>query len=236
MDCTNCGAPLPPKTIRCAFCGSAQDIDLRGRVTMKKGTSERPCPRCKEANGFMVATLLDVDGAQIELDRCADCQGLFFDPGELEAILDGIETRAETVDHRQLLTLIEEETPSDDFANVAYVPCPDCRQLMHRRSFGQRAGVVVDTCKVHGMWLDGGELRRLIRWTQAGGRRHHAEREAEKKALEAQLAKTPSTVPGGLDWDSETGTRRGPFGGRGFVGLDGFDLLEILAGLLRLRP
>ena len=170
MDCINCSAPLPAKTTRCPFCHTINDIDLRGRVTVKRGQTERDCPRCQQS---LTAVMLGVGGEQVEIDRCLKCQGLFFDPGEVETILDGIEQKAESVDHRQLLTLIESETPTEDFETVSYVPCPDCQKLMNRRSFGQKSGVIIDSCHEHGLWLDGGELRRLIRATGRLVRRLH---------------------------------------------------------------
>ncbi len=40
---------------------------------------------------------------------------------------------------------------------------------MHRKLQGQRSGVVVDSCREHGLWLDSGELRQLMEWSRAGG-------------------------------------------------------------------
>lgn len=230
MDCVNCGAPLPPKATRCSFCQTLNDIDLRGRITVQRGTTKRDCPRCREA---LTAVELQIGVENVEIDRCGACHGLFFDPNELNQVLDGIETRADVVDHRQLLTLIEHETPTGDFDQVTYVPCPDCGQLMHRRSVGQQSGVIADSCRDHGLWLDGGELRQLIRWTQAGGRRHHAAQQAEKERLEASLRKTPTVeppaplqVPRGA---GERGSRLGGFG----TAVDLLDVLATVAGWFR---
>ncbi len=235
MDCVNCGAPLPPKTTRCPFCQTLNDVDLRGRITVRRGESSRDCPRCRKA---LTAVLLQVGAEAVEIDRCVACYGLFFDPGEIESVLDAIETRAVEVDHRQLLTLIEQETPTGDFEQVAYVPCPDCGQLMHRRQFGQQSGVIVDTCRDHGLWLDGGELRRLIRWTQAGGHRHHAAADAEKQRLEAQLRKasasggTPSIAPLPSLPSRLTTGEPDPFFGDG-GGFDITDVFSLLASVIR---
>jgi Zn-finger nucleic acid-binding protein len=225
VDCVNCGAPLPPKTTRCSFCQTLNDVDLRGRITFERGTTKRDCPRCGKA---LTAVVVRIGAEAVELDRCKACHGLFFDPGELDAVLDGIETRAETVDHRQLLTLIEEETPTEDFHHVTYLPCPDCGQLMNRRIVGRQSGVISDSCREHGTWLDGGELRQLIRWTQAGGRRHHAVQEAEKRRLEARLRKTPTAEPAAPL--SETSADSGS--GSLFGGFDGaFDVVDVVRAL-----
>lgn len=50
-----------------------------------------------------------------------------------------------------------------------YIPCPDCRQLMNRKNFGNISGVLVDLCKPHGIWFDAGELGRIIRFVMRGG-------------------------------------------------------------------
>jgi len=41
--------------------------------------------------------------------------------------------------------------------------------MMIRRNFGRRSGVVMDVCRDHGTWLDGGELAQIIKWSTAGG-------------------------------------------------------------------
>ena len=228
MNCVNCGAPLPPKTTRCAHCHTLNEVDLRGQVTVRGGTTSRDCPRCKER---LHAVLLQVGASSVELDRCEACHGLFFDPGEVETILDGIEKQPASVDHRQLLTLIETETPTEDLKTVAYVPCPDCGQLMHRRSFGQKAGVVIDSCKDHGLWLDGGELRRLIRWTQAGGRRH----DADETAARAQAAERAKPRPEPREPTLALPTSSSSGGGWGWGGaLDALDLVELVVALGRI--
>ncbi|MEM6796488.1 MAG: zf-TFIIB domain-containing protein [Acidobacteriota bacterium] len=224
MDCINCAAPLPAKTIRCPFCQTLNDIDLRGRFTVSRGSTLRDCPRCRQN---LQAVHLSIGAETVELDRCPECRGIFFDSGEVEGLLDSLETRPEVIDHRQLLTLVEQEAPAEDPGDISYRPCPECGQLMHRRSFGQRSGVIVDCCREHGLWLDGGELRQLIRWTQAGGRHHDAQQKAEKAKLEAKLREIPA-VPPQLDTHRDRFER--PFGAGG---IDAFDLLRGLLAVSR---
>ena len=87
--------------------------------------------------------------------------------------------------HERIDTMLREETSNRDYKKVTYVPCPECGELMHRKSYGAKAGVVVDRCRLHGVWLDGGELNRLLKWAKAGGRKHdqkETERRAENEA------------------------------------------------------
>ena len=40
---------------------------------------------------------------------------------------------------------------------------------MHRRNYGRRSGVLVDTCRSHGIWFDPEELEAVLRWIRSGG-------------------------------------------------------------------
>lgn len=46
---------------------------------------------------------------------------------------------------------------------VESVECPVCARRMERDRFGNAAGVVIDTCIDHGMWLDAGELSSIAK-------------------------------------------------------------------------
>ena len=49
---------------------------------------------------------------------------------------------------------------------------------MNRKLHGKRSGVIVDSCRDHGLWLDAGELRQLMEWTRAGGEKLNQEHRA----------------------------------------------------------
>jgi Zn-finger nucleic acid-binding protein len=57
---------------------------------------------------------------------------------------------------------------------------------MNRVNFGASSGVVVDRCKEHGVWLDGGELRHLFEWMKAGGKLLQQKKDDEQRAAEAR--------------------------------------------------
>jgi len=111
---------------------------------------------------------LGIDGGFF-IERCNRCLGIFFDPGELEHVLEISTKPVEEVDRERLDTMIAEEyreIPEE----VRYVKCPVCGELMNRRIYGAKSGVIVDTCRHHGIWLDGGELAQLVKWINAGGK------------------------------------------------------------------
>lgn len=164
-NCANCSAPLPQNSIKCDYCGSRNDVDLKGvhYYTTHESDSERSCPRC----GIALQTVdLKLDGKFL-IERCEQCLGLFFDNNELEALLDATVTKAFTVNSARLDQI--SAARSGEYG-ISYVKCPVCANMMNRVNFGAKSGVIVDRCREHGVWLDGGELRQLCEWVKAGGK------------------------------------------------------------------
>lgn len=168
MDCVNCGASLTTKSNVCKHCGTLNDVDLRaiGRSSVRGPATDRVCPRCEQP---LLPVELHVDG-ELFIERCDRCLGIFFDPGELETLLDASVSNIAGVDLDRMSVLIDERG-DDDAPEVSYVKCPICGELMNRENFGRgaRSGVIVDICRKDGVWLDGGELSKLLNWTKAGG-------------------------------------------------------------------
>ena len=199
-NCSNCSAPLPLNTIQCEYCGSRNDIDLAGihYNTTHELESVRTCPRCS----IPLQTIdLQLEGTFL-IERCEQCLGLFFDPGELEALLDA-EVRNVFVINKSELANLNTPLRSTDYG-VSYVKCPDCSKIMNRVNFGAQSGVIVDRCRDHGVWLDGGELRHLFEWMKAGGKLLDQERKEQQKAETAaqrrqeQVGRNPA--PLGADY------------------------------------
>lgn len=180
--CTNCKAPLPEGSLLCAYCGDRNDIDLRGihYYTTHENDSQRTCPRCD----IPLKTIdLKVKGRFL-IDRCEQCLGLFFDPGELEALLEATVSNVYQID-KSGIDAINLRRPADTHP-IAYIKCPVCSQLMYRVNFGTRSGVIIDRCKRHGVWLDGGELRHLFEWMKLGGKLLDEERQEQIRREELQ--------------------------------------------------
>lgn len=204
-NCTNCSAPLPQNSIQCTYCGSRNDTDLKGvhYYTTHELESERICPRCD----IRLRTVdLNINGRFL-IERCDRCLGLFFDPNELEALLEATVANVFTINKGRLDAGKVRMTTSEQGA--FYIKCPLCRKIMNRVNFGTNSGVIVDRCKDHGLWLDGGELRQLFEWMKAGGRLLQQEREeqrrnAEERELESakrnKVVQSPSV--GGFQDDS----------------------------------
>lgn len=196
MNCVHCGAPLPAKTIRCPYCDALNDVDLRTMQQNlgKEAASDRKCPRC---DMLMKSVDLGIDGT-FYIERCDRCLGLFFDPGELEHVLD-VSTQPPDQADRELLNAMVEEGHINQGRPVKYVKCPVCHELMNRKVYGAKSGVIVDICRDHGVWLDGGELAQLVKWANAGGLKLDAETRQRDAESEARRKRFDHTLEDKLD-------------------------------------
>jgi Zn-finger nucleic acid-binding protein len=107
------------------------------------------------------------EGELITIERCEQCQGMFFNPGELEYVLVNSIPIVYTID-RERITALKREAAGNN-RESRYIKCPACAELMNYINYKKESGVIVDWCKLHGLWLDGGELRQLLEWRKAGG-------------------------------------------------------------------
>lgn len=177
--CRECGAPAHPSdktcaycrspiaTLRCAHCfgfnpitalhcsGCGERLGLN-RIA-ETDASPKPCPDC----GALMVMYRDDDGALWDCDAC-DAQ--FVEHRLLDSLLAG----------RQRLPAkdVVKPHPLPLDTNITYFPCPYCAQLMNRRNFGGRSGIVVDVCALHGVWFEAGELGRVLQFVESGGLAH----------------------------------------------------------------
>ncbi len=179
--CHACSAPLQANSNICRYCNVRNDIDLHGQIdfTVQTPRSDKTCPACD----IPLQTIDLYNDGSLLIERCPDCFGLFFDPGEIETLLENSVSGVQQI-NRKLITIVNRER-SQHRKKVRYLKCPACRQFMRRINFGHRSGVVIDRCEAHGVWLDNGEITHLMEWKKAGGQRLD-----EKKAADRQRNKT----------------------------------------------
>ena len=117
--------------------------------------------------------------ADIEVDECPACHGVWLDAGELEKIQETTER-----DYTEEL-----ETPPD-YVGAAFAlassrneserGCPRCSEAMDKRDYGFSSSVMIDSCvRGHGVWLDQGELASLEKFFE----RARAETEAMRSGF-----------------------------------------------------
>jgi Zn-finger nucleic acid-binding protein len=213
----------------CPFCGVRQEVNLRDIHFRDLGTDAAlPCPHCETA-----LDVIEFDTEpEMRIERCTTCFGMFFNPGELEALLDARTNPLVWLDPVQLNRI------AMDYGNdhkVIYRKCPMCSERMSHLHFGGNSGVILDRCGTHGVWLEGSELKRLTEWWRAGGKLIYQQHEAERvKRLRAPLEELRRPGPSFVSIEGEQprhfGERSpGPFAGSGSAPLD---IVAVVGGLL----
>ena len=189
--CQSCSAPLPADTSRCSYCGTRNDMDVlaMNRFAASREESGRQCPDCR----IPLQTIrLSADGS-FAIERCAVCFGLFFDPGELQALLEASVAPVFAVNLEEIININRERAGKDRPAR--YIRCPECGTLMNRVNFGYRSGVVMDQCRKHGVWLDNGELIHLLEWKKAGGQLLADQKDQQSDRQKTRPAAVPPPLP-----------------------------------------
>ena len=205
LKCGRCGGKLRDAAQTCDYCGAEITLEERGlsgvcpmcyarlldgaRFCMECGVEIAPqalravhegavCPRCK-------GTLRSRTVGTTALVECGGCAGIWLSAEELDRICQ--KTEVENL-VRQHLAELEPAQPVMPAAGPTYVPCPTCGQLMNRKNFGARSGVIVDVCKLHGVWLDHRELEGILDFVRAGGLQRAREIEVARLKDEAEHA------------------------------------------------
>ncbi|MGE0826055.1 MAG: zf-TFIIB domain-containing protein [Candidatus Binatia bacterium] len=105
------------------------------------------CPKCA------TETLSPWPVQTIEVDRCTTCGGVWCDDQELPLLL--------RVSSQELKPL--QKGPERDDLDTKRGVCPRDATPLIRVFSAQNSSVVVDACsQCRGVWLDGGELSRLL--------------------------------------------------------------------------
>jgi Zn-finger nucleic acid-binding protein len=109
------------------------------------------CPTCK--NNMIV-----VEHHKIELDYCPNCQGVWFDSGELELLVHRLKLGAPEAFLESILQTTEVQSSEKKRR------CPICRQKMKKTTIGEEPKILIDACqRGDGLWFDGGELTQLLK-------------------------------------------------------------------------
>jgi Zn-finger nucleic acid-binding protein len=108
------------------------------------------CPRCK-------LTLKPVRYEAVEADVCDACWGFWLDVGELEAVLLDREMKFSKEETEAILDLHS----ASQKGPTAPAPCPRCTKTMKRVHYDALVHLVIDRCDDHGVWLDGGEIKKV---------------------------------------------------------------------------
>jgi len=113
------------------------------------------CPRCHSA---LAAKTYEAD---VEVNECPDCHGLWLDAGELDRIQEAVASDSAPSLERPENTVQRSFEMARQRAQ-AEIDCPRCGVAMGRREAHYASGVLVDVCpQCAGYWLDRSELQTL---------------------------------------------------------------------------
>lgn len=196
LNCPNCGAAVSTDKSSCEFCrsrlktvgcpsclglmflGSKFCTHCGNKVqsaTLLDDENTGDCPRCK-----VRLQLLEIDAVTIR--ECERCGGFWSGVETFEKLCASKEQQA------SVLGFIGSYVhPDAEPSKISYVPCPDCKQLMNRSNFARSSGVIVDTCKQHGLWFDATELPKILEFIDKGGLAR--QREKEKIAIDDERSR-----------------------------------------------
>ena len=108
------------------------------------------CPTCK-------SDMIVVEHQRIELDYCTECQGVWFDAGELGLLLETMNFKNTGISLDSILNLPEAQSPEKKRK------CPICGRKMKKAAIGRKPAVLIDVCpEGDGLWFDGGEVGQLL--------------------------------------------------------------------------
>ncbi len=184
--CPRCFAKMFHGAKHCSQCGAG--VVVPAAANPDGSAVARACPRCPDHQPLEARLVADV-----LLDECLRCHGVFVDTDALErALSERRQVRAEAI-LGALDTLAGDSAPAPVQQGPMYIRCPVCQGLMNRRAFALGAKVIVDVCRAHGTWFDPNELPQIIEFAMKGGlekaERRKLEQEREQLRNEKQTAR-----------------------------------------------
>jgi Zn-finger nucleic acid-binding protein len=113
--------------------------------------------------------MVTLELADVEIDHCLDCGGIWLDAGELELLLNSPQAA------KKILISFKPHTSYSEKKRR----CPICNKKMEKIIVGQSTTpsmasavepLLIDRCpKVHGLWFDKGELKNIFDKAQLDG-------------------------------------------------------------------
>ena len=205
LHCPTCGSAVTGEEASCRYCGARlATVACPGCFGMMFAGSKH-CPHCgaeasrgpaEDVTGLTCpdcqVSLVRVMLAETPLAECERCFGVWLDTKTFERVCAERERQA---------AVLGKPVPQEIDVRKAwrYLPCPQCRQLMHRVNFASQSGVIIDLCKDHGVWFEREELRKIVEFIRAGGMQEAREAqirrlEHERQRIERERAETAQAV------------------------------------------
>ena len=106
------------------------------------------CPKCS-------GTLAEKEFGGVRVDRCAECDGIWFDAKEVRALVAHAKASPDEVPKSSSSATSEQDEKNGT--------CPRCTEDLHRVESLAVDGLHYDQCmSCRGAWLDAGELAQIV--------------------------------------------------------------------------
>jgi Zn-finger nucleic acid-binding protein len=210
LHCPSCGASVRRGASTCQYCEAHLDFSLKGKTIhcphcfaatpadsrfcilcarpMERGEEEgailenRLCPRCE-------VSMRGVRIGDFSVAKCSQCGG-FFVPNET---FDKMQEKSDRV---IFPTGGEQRGKVEQESVVRYVRCPVCLNMMNRTNFARISGVIIDSCRKHGIWFDPDEMEKIMDFIARGGLQKAKAVDIDRLKDEEKLVRLRSTQPG----------------------------------------
>ena len=97
------------------------------------------------------------------IDVCPECQGIWFDPGELKAVANEM-IRQDVVPDQEAKDAFHVRSESTDRDEPKKL-CPRCGELTEVFNYAYDSNVFLNKCQTcHGIWADQGEIEHVARY------------------------------------------------------------------------
>ncbi len=114
--------------------------------------------KCPKDKNLLINRIYE---AEIEIDECPECQGIWLDAGELEKIQETIEN-----DYSDELKRIPDDISGAfrmaQTQQEGIRECPKCSKPLNKKEYGYCSQIAIDVCaSCQGVWLDKKEIKEL---------------------------------------------------------------------------
>lgn len=153
-----------PELSRCLLCGSAGfpgtscNTCLLARPALDDSVVAAKCARCRTP-----LEILSVGpGTGARIFACFTCRWTFLPPRAWSSLFGGGSSVAAEIETRVPIPTIR----VDDA--LPLMACPACGQQMDRARFAATSASTIDVCRFqHGVWVDAGELAKIVTYQPA---------------------------------------------------------------------
>ncbi len=215
LRCGRCGGSFQEGAAACPYCGAGIALEDRGRSAICPRCSVRApagaswCPTCgdriiaqalapvTEGRGCprCLAPLRERVCGERTLTECSGCGGLWLAASVLDELCGAAERAAIASTGPLAPPAARGSGSAAPEEKITYRPCPACGELMSRRNFGGSSRVIVDVCRLHGVWLDPQELEHVLAWVRRGGPERERLLRVERAARAVPLDPGRTLVP-----------------------------------------